>query len=345
MTSFLRTDRSRPVAIWLFAMALLVFCMVIVGGATRLTGSGLSITEWKPISGVIPPMSAAAWQAEFSNYQRIPQYRYINHGISLATFKGLYWWEWGHRLLGRLVGVAFFVPFVIFLALRMFPRRLIWRCAVLFLLGGFQGAIGWIMVQTGLVPGNEVSVSPLALMAHLGGALLLYAALIWNGWEAWEGAPRSSFQPRWALGAALLAVMAYVQSLLGALVAGNHAGLIYNDWPLMAGQIFPRAYWSEGVWRSLAFSLAAVQFNHRLGAYILLIAAVSLAIAAYRAKDLAPQTRVLFIATGCLVVLQASLGIVTLMSHAPLSLSAMHQVGAAIVLACAVTLAWRSQRA
>jgi len=345
MTSFLRTDRSRPVAIWLFAVAFVVLCMVVVGGVTRLTGSGLSITEWKPISGVIPPMSPAGWQAEFAKYQRIPQYQLLNRGMSLAAFKGLYWWEWGHRLLGRLLGVVFFIPFVVFLALRMMPTRLIWRCAVLFVLGGFQGAIGWIMVSTGLVPGNEVSVSPLALMAHLGGALLLYAALIWNGWEAWEGAPRSSFQPRWALGAALLAAMAYVQSLLGALVAGNHAGLIYNDWPFMAGQIFPRAYWSLGFWRSLGFSQAAVQFNHRLGAYILLIAAVSLAIAAVRARELTQQTRGLFLATGALVALQASLGVATLMMRAPLPLSALHQFGAAIVLACATTLAWRSQRA
>jgi cytochrome c oxidase assembly protein subunit 15 len=345
MTSFLRSDRSRPVAIWLFAVAFVVLCMVVVGGVTRLTGSGLSITEWKPISGAIPPMSNAAWQAEFANYQRIPQYQLVNRGMTLSAFKGIFWWEWTHRLIGRLLGVVFFIPFVVFLVLRMLPTRLIWRCVVLFVLGGLQGAIGWIMVSTGLVPGNEVSVSPVALMAHLGGALLLYAALIWNGWEAWEGAPRSSHQPRWAAGGAIVAGIAYVQSLLGALVAGNHAGLIYNDWPLMAGRVFPKAYWIGGFWKSLAFSQAAVQFNHRLMAYVLLIVAVSLAIAASRARELNQQTRALFIATGALVVFQACLGIATLMARAPLSLSALHQFGAAIVLACAVTLAWRSQRA
>jgi len=343
MTSFLRTDRSRPVAIWLFAVAFLVLCMVIVGGATRLTGSGLSITQWKPISGVIPPMSTAAWQAEFANYQRIPQYQLVNRGMTLAAFKGIYWWEWAHRLLGRLLGVVFAVPFVVFLAMRILPTRLIWRCVLLFALGGLQGLVGWWMVSSGLE--TRVSVAPERLATHLGLALILYCALIWTAWEAWEGAPRSSHQPRWALAAAGVAAMAFFQSLLGALVAGNQAGLIYNDWPLMAGKVFPKAYWIGGFWRSLLHSQAAVQFNHRLGAYILLIAAVGLAIAAFRARELAQQTRALFVATGVLVLLQASLGVATLMARAPLSLSALHQTGAAIVLACAVTLAWRSQRA
>jgi len=343
MTSFLRSDRSRPVAWWLFAVAFLVLCMVIVGGATRLTGSGLSITEWKPISGVIPPLSQSAWNAEFANYQRIPQYQLVNRGMTLAAFKGIYWWEWAHRLLGRLLGVVFAVPFVVFLAMRRLPTRLIWRCVVLFVLGGLQGLAGWWMVASGLE--GRVSVAPERLATHLGLALILYCALIWTAWEAWEGAPRSSHQPRWALAAAGLAAMAFFQSLLGALVAGNQAGLIYNDWPLMAGQVFPRDYWNGGVWRSLLHSQAAVQFNHRLGAYLLLAAAVGVAIAAFRARELAQQTRNLFVAVGVLVVLQASLGIATLMARAPLALSALHQAGAAIVLACAVTLAWRSQRA
>ncbi|MBV9511831.1 MAG: COX15/CtaA family protein [Caulobacteraceae bacterium] len=345
MTSILRTDRSRPVAVWLFAVAFLVLCMVVVGGATRLTGSGLSITEWKPVTGVVPPLSKAAWREAFAKYQQIPQYRFVNRGMSLDAFKGIFWWEWTHRLLGRLLGVVFAVPFVIFLVNGRLPRRLIWRCVVLFILGGLQGTIGWLMVQTGLVPGNEVSVSPVALAAHLGGALILYSGLIWTALEAWAGAPRSSRQPRWALAAVLLVLMAFVQSLLGALVAGNHAGLVDNDWPLMDGQVFPSAYWSGGFWRSLLHSQAAVQFNHRLGAYCLLTAAVVLAFRALRTKELARQTSGLFLALGLMVAFQACLGVVTLMSRAPLGLSAGHQVGAALVLACAVTLAWRSQRA
>jgi cytochrome c oxidase assembly protein subunit 15 len=343
MTSFLRSDRSRPVAIWLFATAFIVLCMVILGGMTRLTGSGLSITEWKPISGIIPPLSQKGWLAEFANYQRIPQYQLINRGMTLGAFKGIYWWEWTHRLLGRLLGVVFFVPFVVFLALRRLPTRLIWRCVLLFALGGLQGLVGWWMVASGLE--GRVTVAPERLATHLGLALILYVALIWTGCEAWEGAPRPSYQPRWAIAALGLAVLVYVQSLLGALVAGNQAGLIYNDWPLMAGQIFPKAYVSGGFFHSLLHSQAAVQFNHRLVAYILFAAAAVLAVIAFRAPGMARQTRDLFVATAVLVTLQASLGIATLMAHAPLSLSALHQTGAALVLACATVLAWRSQRA
>jgi len=344
MTSFLRSDRSRPVAIWLFAVAFIVLCMVILGGMTRLTGSGLSITEWKPLSGVIPPLSQKAWMAEFANYQRIPQYQLINRGMSLDAFKGIYWWEWAHRLLGRLLGVVFFAPFVVFVALRRLPTRLIWRCVVLFVLGGLQGLVGWWMVSSGLEV--RVTVAPERLATHLGLALILYVALIWTACEAWEGAPRPSYQPRWAMAAIGLAVLVYIQSLLGALVAGNQAGLIYNDWPLMAGQVFPKAYVSGGgVLHSLLHSQAAVQFNHRLVAYILFATSLGFAVAAFRAPTLARPTRNLFIALAVLVTFQASLGIITLMSHAPLLLSALHQTGAAIVLACATVLAWRSQRA
>src|SRR5271167_4656872 len=248
MTSFLRSDRSRPVAIWLFVTAFLVFCMVVVGGATRLTGSGLSITEWKPISGVIPPLNQHAWMEEFANYQRIPQYQLVNRGMTLDAFKGIYWWEWAHRLLGRVLGVVFGVPFVVFLIMRRIPLRLIWRCVVLFGLGGLQGLVGWWMVKSGLE--GRVSVAPERLATHLGLALLLYWGLIWTGWEAWSGAPRPNYQPRWQAAGMALAVMTFFQSLLGALVAGNQAGLIDNDWPLMNGTVIPIDYRAGGLWRT-----------------------------------------------------------------------------------------------
>ena len=342
MTSFLRSERSRPVAVWLFCVAALVFAMVIVGGATRLTGSGLSITQWKPISGTIPPLSRQAWMLEFQNYQRIPQYRYVNAGMSLGAFKGIYWWEWTHRLLGRVVGVAFAVPFLIFLYLRRLSARMISRCVVLFALGGLQGLVGWWMVASGLE--GRVSVAPERLAIHLGLALILYAALIWTGWEAWSGAARPNYRSRWPLAALGLLVMVYLQCLLGALVAGNQAGLVYNDWPMMAGQWFPRAYLDGGPWRSLLHSQAAVQFNHRLLAYLLFVVAVSVAATAARSTRLAGETRGLFIALGAVVSLQAVLGVVTLMNQAPLALSGAHQALAAVVLAVAVTLAWRTQR-
>ena len=178
MTSFLRSDRSRPVAVWLFIVAALVLAMVVVGGATRLTDSGLSITQWKPVTGALPPMSAQDWADEFALYKAIPQYQQVNKGMTLEAFKAIYWWEWSHRLLGRLVGAAFALPFAYFLIRREMPRRLIVRCAGLFLLGGLQGAVGWWMVVSGLV--DRVSVAPERLAIHLGLAFALLGALVWT---------------------------------------------------------------------------------------------------------------------------------------------------------------------
>jgi cytochrome c oxidase assembly protein subunit 15 len=343
MTRLSRPDRAPPVALWLLAVALLVLAMVVVGGATRLTGSGLSITEWKPISGVIPPLSEQAWMAEFRNYQRIPQDRYVNQGMSLEAFKGIFWWEWAHRLLGRLMGVVFAVPFLVFLVRRQLPRRLIWRCVVLFALGGLQGLVGWWMVKSGLEA--RVTVAPERLATHLGLALILYAALIWTALEAWSGEARAAPPSRWPAVAVGLAILVYIQCLLGALVAGNQAGLVYNDWPLMNGAVFPKAYWSQGGLRSLIHSQAAVQFDHRLVAYVLVAAAVGAAAFAVRSRQPATQTRLLFLGLAGAVAMQAILGVVTLMTRAPLALSALHQVMAALVLAVAVTLAWRARRA
>jgi cytochrome c oxidase assembly protein subunit 15 len=344
MSVFEREDRSRPVAVWLFVVAALVFAMVVVGGATRLTGSGLSITEWKPVTGVIPPLSEAAWQADFHRYQQIPQYQVINRGMTLAAFQSIYWWEWTHRLIGRLLGVAFAAPLIAFLVLRMLPQRLIWRLLVLFLLGGLQGFVGWWMVKSGLE--TRLTVAPERLATHLGLAFILYVALIWTGLEAWAGSKRRGAIQRtpFAPVALAIAVLAYVQCLLGALVAGNQAGLVDNDWPLMNGRIFPNDYWSGGLWRTLLHSRAAVQLNHRLIAYVLFAVAVGAAIAAFRARDASLATRGLALAVGVLVALQASLGIATLMSLAPLPLSLAHQAGAAVVLGVTVAFAWRARR-
>ncbi len=342
MTSFLRGDRSRPVAIWLFSIAALVLAMVVVGGATRLTGSGLSITEWKPVSGVIPPLSQQAWMAEFHNYQRIPQAQIINRGMTLDQFKGIFWWEWAHRLLGRLVGVVFALPLAIFVALGRMPRRLIWPCVALFVLGLLQGVVGWWMVASGLE--GRVYVAPERLAIHLGLALILYCALIWTAWEAWAGQARAARPGRWRPVAAVLAVLVYLQCLLGALVAGNKAGLVYNDWPRMNGAWFPKGYAIGGLWRTLLHSQAAVQFNHRIGAYVVLALGLGVAVAAVRAHFLDGGFRILALLLGALVLMQASLGVATLMMQAPLALSLMHQTLAAIVLAVAVSLAWRSGR-
>jgi cytochrome c oxidase assembly protein subunit 15 len=342
MTSFLKSDRSRPVAIWLLITAILVFAMVVVGGATRLTGSGLSITEWKPISGVIPPLSSQAWMAEFQNYQRIPQYRLLNHDMTLAQFQSIFWWEWAHRLLGRVVGVVFAVPFLVFLVLRRLPRRLIWRCLLLFVLGGLQGLVGWWMVASGLE--KLVFVAPERLAAHLGLALALYCALIWTAWEAWEGQGRPTRPLVWKPVSALFLALVFIQCLLGALVAGNKAGLVYNDWPLMDGAVFPGEYVQGDLWLTLLHGQAAVQFNHRLVAYLVLAFGVGVAVIAGRARHLPERLRVLAVTIGVLVALQAGLGVATLMTHVPLDLAMAHQIGAALLLATAVTFAWRARR-
>jgi cytochrome c oxidase assembly protein subunit 15 len=335
-------DRSRAVAIWLFATALVVFALVVVGGATRLTGSGLSITEWKPIMGVIPPLSDAAWQDAFHKYQQTTQYRDVNRGMSLAGFQSIYWWEWTHRLLGRLVGVVFAGPLIAFLALRMIPNRLIVPVIVLLGLGGLQGLVGWLMVVTGLE--GRVTVAPEALAVHLGLALVLFAALIWTGLEAWSGPGRPAAPTPWRAVTAVFAGLVYLQCVLGALVAGNQAGLVDNDWPLMNGNLFPVDYWVAG-WTSLLRGQAAVQFNHRLVAYAIIALAVVLEIGALRSRRLSPSGRILAILVGGLALFQAALGIMTLIARAPVVLSQLHQAWAAMLLAAAVVQAWRARRA
>lgn len=342
MTSFLRSDRSRPVAIWLFAVAFLVLAMVVVGGATRLTDSGLSITQWKPVSGALPPLSQDDWASEFARYKEIPQYKLLNRGMTLGEFKTIYWWEWSHRLLGRLVGAAFAIPFAWFLFRQEIPRRLILRCGVLFLLGGLQGLVGWWMVASGLA--DRVSVAPERLMTHLGLAFILLAALVWTALDAWAGQARQTLPSPWTRRAALFIALVYVQILLGALVAGNDAGLVYRDWPLMNGALFPKDYAGEGLWATIAHSQAAVQFHHRLTAYLLTIAAIALAVGAQRSRYLAPDVKALAGAVGGAVVIQALLGIATLMTGVPIWLGVLHQVAAAIVLSLAVAFAWRVRR-
>lgn len=342
MTSFLRSDRSRPVAIWLFVMAALVFAMVIVGGATRLTDSGLSITEWKPILGALPPMSDAAWQANFELYKQIPQYKLVNAGMSLEAFKSIFWWEWAHRFLGRLVGATFALPFAFFLVRKMIPRRLIWRCAVMLLLGGLQGLVGWWMVSSGL--SERVSVAPERLMTHLGLALALLIMLVWTALDAWSGSPRIEERSPWRGWAIGLLAAIYAQSLLGALVAGNDAGLVFNDWPLMNGAFLPDPYLGKGLWGTLAHSQGAVQLHHRLAAYAVFAAAIAVAVLTQRSRRLPAEAKAAALAVAIVVSLQAAMGVWTLMAQVPLSLGVAHQAGAAVLLAVATTFAWRVRR-
>ena len=342
MISFLSSDRSKPVAIWLFIMAAMVLVMVIVGGATRLTDSGLSITEWKPVTGAVPPLSDADWQAEFALYKQIPQYSQLNAGMSLAEFKTIYWWEWSHRFLGRLTGLAFLAPFIWFAVRRELPRRLFMRLGGIFILGALQAVVGWWMVASGL--SERVSVAPERLTVHLGLAFALLGLLLWTAFDAWAGTARQTLPSPWGRRAAWLLGLIYLQVLLGALVAGNDAGFVYNDWPLMNGALIPDDYVGAGLWATLAHSQGAVQLHHRVLAYGLTIVAVAMGVGAWRSSYLAWESKLLGVAVAGAVVLQALLGIVTLMLRAPVGLAIAHQLAAALVLTLAVAFAWRVRR-
>lgn len=317
-------DRLRPVRIWLYVIAGLVLLMVAVGGITRLTESGLSITNWAPISGVIPPLNAAAWQAEFDNYKKIPQYLVNNQGMTLAGFQHIFWWEWSHRFLGRFIGLAFFVPFLVFLFQKRFTWSLAAPLAGLFVLGGFQGLLGWWMVSSGLV--NRVEVSQYRLAAHLSAALVLFLALIW---VARRLEPRTEPQAgppmnRWPV--AILLVLIAIQIAAGAFVAGLRAGYAYNTWPLMDGGLVPAGLrimtpW----WRNLFENVVTVQFDHRMIAYLIVVYVGVLIWQRGRRGGFAGVNGWLP-RIGGLVLLQVVLGISTLLSVVALPLAAGHQV-------------------
>jgi cytochrome c oxidase assembly protein subunit 15 len=342
MTSFLRSDRSRAVALWLFVTAALVVAMVVVGGATRLTGSGLSITQWKPISGALPPLSLADWQAEFARYRAIPQFRFVNPNMTLDQFRFIYFWEWSHRLLARLLGVVFLLPLIWFAVRREIPRRLFGQMGFVVLLLALEPLVGWWMVASGLA--TRVYVAPERLTLHLGIAFALLGGLVWTALDAWAGSARQTLPSPWGGRALGLIGLIYVQILLGALVAGNQAGLVYNDWPLFAGHLVPQDYAGAGLWATLAHSQGAVQFNHRLVAYLLLIVALAMGGAAWRSRYLPEPSKRLAAAVALLVVLQAALGVATLVARVPIGLGVAHQLTAALTLSLAVAFAWRVRR-
>ena len=331
--------RQHAVRLWLLAVAALIFVMVLVGGATRLTESGLSIVEWQPVTGTIPPLSEAAWRAEFEKYKTIPQYREVNRGMSLSDFKTIYWWEWAHRLLGRLIGAAFLLPFLWFLWRGWVGPGLRWRLWAIFGLGAVQGAVGWWMVSSGLA--ERTSVSQYRLAFHLTLACAIYAAILWT---AQRLVPRPvAFVPRRAaVTASILVVLVLVQIYLGALVAGLRAGLIYNTWPLIDGAIVPKAaslFFAEPWWRNFFENTLTVQFNHRMMAYAIVIVALPHLVDAMRTPS--PALRAGAVTLAVAVMLQAALGIVTLLAQAPLALALAHQGMAMAVLTVAV---WHAER-
>ncbi|MBX3497638.1 MAG: COX15/CtaA family protein [Parvibaculum sp.] len=333
-----RSDADhRAIAIWLAAVAALVFIMVVVGGLTRLTESGLSITEWKPVTGALPPMSEEHWQAEFDLYRQIPQYQLINKGMSLAEFKTIYWWEWSHRFLGRLIGLAFFMPFVWFLVTRRVERALLPRLVGLFVLGGMQGVLGWWMVMSGLTERTEVSQYRLA--AHLGLATLIYMALVWTVFDLQRGKATRALGGI-ARAALALVIFVFLQTILGAFVAGLRAGAVYNTWPLMDGAWLPDGLMRMSpLWHNFFENHLTVQFQHRIAAYLLLLAALWHWFAARRTAA-ADSAGLLLLA----IVMQALLGIWTVLWAVPIPLGAAHQAGALIVLTLALAHAHRVMR-
>lgn len=324
-------DRLRPVRVWLYVVAGLVLAMVLVGGATRLTDSGLSITSWKPISGIVPPLTPADWWAEFQAYQAIPEYQLVNKGMTLDEFKAIFWWEWGHRALGRLIGAAFFVPFLVFLVQRRLSWRLAPMLALLFVLGGLQGALGWWMVTSGLV--DRVDVSQYRLAAHLAAACALLLALVYVARRIRPPAPPTAESGRWPLWVGAFAALVFAQIVAGAFVAGLDAGFGWNTWPLMDGGLLPDGFASlEPWWRNLFENHAAVQFNHRMLGYLVGVAAIALGIAGWRAgKAWGPLI-------AALTLVQIGLGVATLLLVVPVHLALAHQ-GTAFVLAAAA-VAW-----
>jgi cytochrome c oxidase assembly protein subunit 15 len=327
------TDMPRrsgtPVRVWLYLVALMILAMVVVGGATRLTESGLSITEWQPIHGVVPPLNAAEWEEEFAKYRQIPQYEIVNQGMTLVEFKTIYWWEWAHRLLGRLIGVVFFLPAVFFWVTGRIERRLKGPLAALFLLGGFQGAVGWWMVTSGLVERTDVSQYRLAIHLTFACVILSYTVWLARGLSPLPAAPA---KVGLRIVAAGLMALVFLQIFLGGLVAGLNAGLTYNTWPLMDGALVPSGLFAqEPVWRNFFENVLAVQFDHRVVAYILLAIAILHAVQA-RASEYATSATVV----AALVAAQASIGVATLVMVAPLHLALAHQLGAVIVLWAAV---------
>jgi cytochrome c oxidase assembly protein subunit 15 len=323
--------RRVAVAAWLFALSAMVWVMVVLGGATRLTGSGLSIMEWAPVSGVLPPLSHAEWQRLFGLYQSIPQFRLLHPEMDLAGFQGIFWLEWLHRLWGRLIGVVLIVPLAAFAWRGAVGRRLGLRLALLFCLGGLQGAVGWFMVASGF-RADSTAVSADRLVAHLLLAVALYAGLLWTGLSVLRpGLPQQPWRTLDRLLAALAAGVALTIAA-GGFVAGLHAGLVYNSFPLMDGRLVPAGYGSLSPWlRNLCENVAAVQFDHRLlatGSAVLAVAAVARGFS----RAAVPALRAGLAVLAGAVALQYTLGVATLLGAVPPGLAILHQATAVLVL-------------
>jgi heme a synthase len=329
-------EAKRAIALWLLACCALVFAMIVVGGITRLTHSGLSIVEWQPIVGAMPPLDETQWEAAFAKYRETPEFRLRNFDMTLEGFKGIFWWEYIHRLLGRVIGLAFLLPFLYFLARRRIDRPLGWKLAGIFMLGGLQGAIGWYMVRSGLV--DDPRVSQFRLAAHLGLAFVIYGAMLWVA----LGLLRSDLQPANATRllrrmSSILVALVLFMVLSGALVAGIRAGYAYNTFPLMNGHLVPpELFMIDPWWKNVGYNMATVQFDHRMLAWLLALIVGWTWWNTRRNAGLRPRAwaNALLAAFG----LQFALGIATLLTTVHIVPAALHQAGSVFVFTCAVGL-------
>lgn len=333
-------DAISPVAArwirrWLILIGLMVYAMILIGGATRLTDSGLSITEWAPIKGALPPLSEAAWLSEFEKYKATAEFQQQNYNMTLSEFQFIYWWEWGHRLFGRLIGLVAVGGLIWFAAIRWLSKKWLQRLGVLISLGALQGFVGWWMVASGIDTSERLDVAPYRLMTHFGLALLIIGVTAWFWLDLGDRSRPQTSPALKRLAIALLALTS-LQMLSGALVAGLDAGRSYTDWPLMAGELVPSHYIGDQLGlRSLFEGRAATQFNHRLFAYLLWALAL---FAAYQARGTAMVRG--FVLIAALVSVQGVWGILTLINAAPLPIALVHQGLGVIVLLSAVWLTW-----
>ena len=327
MGSIEQMRNDRQIAMWLVFCSAVVLGMIILGGATRLTHSGLSMVEWKPLIGIIPPLSEAQWITVFEKYKQFPEYQKVNLGMDLDGFKSIFMYEYLHRVLGRLIGIFFFVPFVYFAVKGRIKAGLMPKLVVMFFLGGLQGLLGWYMVKSGLV--NDPHVSQYRLTAHLGAAVLIYGYMLWVAFGLlWPGAGKhdqgTARVARWSL---VLLALIYLMILSGGLVAGTRAGFAYSTWPLMGSSFIPSGLYAN--WLSMFEDITTIQFNHRMFAYLLLILVSSFCWLVYKAK-VSSQSSLAVLLLMLALLIQVVLGISTLLLHVPVAVAVAHQGGAIV---------------
>lgn len=330
---------SRKISLWLGALILLIIGMIVLGGATRLTNSGLSITEWDLVSGTLPPLSEEAWIEAFEKYKQIPEYEAEHPDMDMGGFKRIFFWEWAHRLYGRIIGLVFAVPFFWFLIKGQIPKGKFPRFLLIGLLIGAQGVVGWFMVKSGL-GNNRVDVSQYMLAFHLGMAFIILGLIYWTWKDHREGWALRNEPPAFPLHAGLIGILVFLQIVAGALVAGTHAGKRYNDWPYMDGNVIPDGYWDIApFWKNFGENLAAIQFNHRILAYLLVAVAIAYWWRARKIRKIKSKA----IMFQVLLAAQVGLGIYALIKVVPLEYALAHQFLAIFVFISAIGL-WRGAR-